>query len=186
MAGMKFPIQSCQPDGQRSPLPLLRVWGGQAEWKRVMPRGEKQLCVSGVPSGDKLGLSHTVISPVLDTTSALGVTGFMDMSACILYVPVDKEYRAQLLQVHHHPSSSHRWSVRAEHFFHPSSKPRFLPGGQPKSPRFGRNKENPLRVSPDADPRCGMVATRCTSMQILLSPVIILNSVKNEVLITVM
>lgn len=52
-----------------------------------------------------LGLSHTVISPVLDTTSAPGATGFMDRSACIQYVPVDGECRAQLLQVHHHLSN---------------------------------------------------------------------------------
>lgn len=121
--------------------------------------------MSGVPSGDKLGLSHTVISPVLDTLSALGVTGFMDMSACILYVPMDKEYRAHLLQVHHHPSSSHCWSLKAEHFFYPSNKPRFLPEAQSKSLRSGRNKQNPLRVSPDAEPRCGRVASCCTSMQ---------------------
>lgn len=114
MAGMKFPLQSCQPDGQSSPLPLLRVWGGQAEWKRAVPRGEKQLCVSGVPSA-VLGLSHTVLSPVLDANSAPGVTGLMGTSSCILYVPMDQEYRAQLLQVHYHLPKSHCWSVKAGH-----------------------------------------------------------------------
>lgn len=56
VAGMKFPLQSCQPDGQISPLPLLRVWGGQAGWKRAVHRGEEQLCVSGVPSAASAGL----------------------------------------------------------------------------------------------------------------------------------
>lgn len=64
-----------------------------------------------------LGLSRTVISPVSDTTSVLGVTGFMDVSACILCVPMDEEYKAQLLQAHHHLSNSHPWSVEAERLF---------------------------------------------------------------------
>lgn len=71
-------------------------------------------------------------------------------------------------------------------FFYILSKPKFLSGAQPKSLRFGRNKQNPLNLSPDVEPRCGMVATCCTSMQILLSPVITLDTVKHEVLITAM
>lgn len=90
-----------------------------------------------------LGLSHMVISLVLDTTSALGVTGFMDMSVCILYVPVDKECRAQLLQVHHHPSNSHPWSVKAEHFFVPLKQTQIPARSTTKVPEVWQKQTKP-------------------------------------------
>lgn len=97
-----------------APCPLWRVWGGQAEWKRVVPRGEKQLCVSGVPSAAAAGfISHSYITSVGHNLSSRGhrVHG----RECLHFM--DEEYRAQLLQAHHHLSNSHRWSVEAERLF---------------------------------------------------------------------
>lgn len=118
MAGMKFHCHSCQPDGQSSPLPPLEGVRrpSRMETSRTQ-RGEAALCL-GVPSAAGAGfILSSYITGVGHNLSSLGYKVQRIRVFAFHVCPMDKEPRAQLLQVHHRLCNGHHCSVKAGPLF---------------------------------------------------------------------